>query len=117
MQIARALPVHRAFCWRAHLARNPQCWFALGDSFAAAGPELAASGKIRRLCWFCRSAILGVYEKHTRKERERVPGFTGVAVENIRGLAVGDPDQPACDSKPQVESKDFQEIKGGRGVY
>jgi hypothetical protein len=56
--------------------------------------EVADAGKDAGLCRIYRSAILGVYENNTQKESERVPGFTGVAVENIRGLAVGEPNQP-----------------------
>ena len=53
--------------------------------------DLAEFGKVRCLWQFYRSGILVGYETHTQKERERVRGFPGVAIETPRGLAAGTP--------------------------
>ena len=43
-----------------------------------------------------------------------MPGLTRGAVENVRGFAVGTPNRSACGGEPQVGSKDFGKITGGR---
>jgi hypothetical protein len=62
--------------------------------------EVSAPGRFAGLCQFSPSVILGAYEKHTQQERERVRGFTGVAVKNIRGLAAHETNQSACGGEP-----------------
>ena len=61
------------------------------------------------------SDIMGVYEKHTQKDRLHVRGFAGVAVKNTRCLAAHAPNQSARGSEFKVGTKDLQEIDRDRG--